>query len=91
MSRRDGDIGDGDICPLFQPHGHMYVLKGSNPPTQWCPHSDHAGETGETGIPASRSRWPLYGFEEAVITYNARLDRAIREAGLPDLSTLEVL
>lgn len=90
MSRRDGGIGDGDICPLFPEHGPMFTLKGSSPPAQWCPDSTHAGRPGKAGPPTSRSQWPLYGFEDSVQTYLARLDRAIRQAELPDLSDLEV-
>lgn len=82
--------GDGDTCPLFPKHGNMYVLQGSDPPLQWCPHAEHAGTFGADGKPASRNRWPLFGFEESVASYLARLDRAIRQADLPDLSDLEV-
>jgi hypothetical protein len=84
------DTGDGDRCPLFPQHGHMIVVKGSSPAVQWCPHVQHDGGPGKNGEPRSRNRWPLYGFEDTVQTYMARLDRAIRQAGLPDLSDLEV-
>lgn len=84
------DTGDGDLCPLFPQHGHMLVVKGSDPPKQWCPHVGHQGTLGKDGLPISRAMWPLYGFEDSVKTYLARLDRAIAQAGLPDLSDLEV-
>lgn len=90
VSRRNHDIGDGDMCPLFPEHGQMFTLKGSSPPKQWCPDSVHAGRPGKSGPPPSKNQWPLFGFEDNVQTYLARLDRAIREAGLPDLSDLEV-
>lgn len=89
LTRRDS-IGDGDTCPLFPQHGPMFVLKGSSPPEQWCPHSDHDGTPGKSGPPRSRAKWPLYGFEDSVATYVARLDHAIQRAALPDLSDLEV-
>lgn len=89
MSRRDGGIGDGDVCPLFPDHGNMFVLKGTDPPQQWCPHSGHLNKPGSE-IPPSRSKWPLHGFEDSVGTYLARLDRAISQAALPDLSDVEV-
>lgn len=84
-------MGDGDVCPLFPKHGRMLVLNGAPPPKQYCAHVIHDGSRGEQGVPASRSRWPLYGFEDTVATYLARLDNAIRKADLPDLSDLEVL
>ncbi len=87
MSRRS-DIGDGDTCPLFPEHGNMLVIQGTDPPLQYCPHVIHDGSRGEAGVPASRSRWPLHGFEDSVRTYTARLDQAIRKAKLPDLSDL---
>lgn len=82
--------GDGDRCPIFPEHGIMYVIQGSDPPMQWCPHSAHAGRPGKDGPPMTRAKWPLYGIEEAVAAYNARIDYAIKQAGLPDLSDLEV-
>lgn len=83
-------LGDGDLCPLFPEHGHMYSLTEEHPPLQYCPHQQHDGGTGTTAAPASRCFWPLYGLEDSVKAYMARLDKAIREAGLPDLSDLEV-
>jgi hypothetical protein len=80
MARRS-DIGNGDTCPLFPEHGNMFTLKDSDPPLQRCAHQAHDGEPGPSGAPASRSVWPLYGFEESVVTYLARLDRAIRLSG----------
>jgi hypothetical protein len=65
----------------------MYALRGDTP-RQYCSHRMHDGWA---GVPATRALWPLYGFEESVTTYFARVDKAVREAGLPDLSTLEVL
>lgn len=65
----------------------MFVLR-SIPPRQYCSHRMHDGQV---SVPATRALWPLYGFEESVRTYWARVDKAVREAGLPDLSTLEVL
>jgi hypothetical protein len=85
--------GNGDVCPLFPDHGQMLVLaaKPGAAPRQYCPHHAHDGEGhGEDAIPRSRSMWPLHGFEESVATYMALLDRAIRQAELPDLSDLEV-
>lgn len=75
------DVGDGDLCPLFPAHGFMLTVSVSDPPKQYCPHVEHDGGPGTVGAPRSRSIWPLYGFEESVKTYMARLDRAIREAG----------
>lgn len=83
-----GDIGNGDQCPLFPEHGRMHVLQSaSRPPTNYCSHVIHDGWH---KVPSSRALWPVHGFEDAVSAYNARLDRAIREAGLPDLSDIEV-
>jgi hypothetical protein len=90
MAKRSG-IGDGDVCPLFPDHDQMVVLKGGMPPKQYCPHVAHDGLGGPNGRPQSRSIWPLYGFDETVVAYKARLDRAIRMASLPDLSDMEVL
>lgn len=95
LSKRS-DIGNGDVCPLFPEHGNMLVLpteKGVTP-KQYCPHVDHDGrgksQYTPEGMPRSRCFWPLFGFEETVASYMARLDRAIRDADLPDLSDLEV-
>jgi hypothetical protein len=82
-------VGDGDNCPLYD-HGPMIVVPGSHPPKQYCPDQMHDGTTGKDGAPASRQFWPLYGFDDSVKAYLARLDKAIREAGLPDLSDVEV-
>lgn len=90
MSNRH-DTGNGDTCPLFPEHGNMSVLSGSDPPKQWCAHQMHDGQPGKSGVPRSRAIWPLYGFEESVTAYVARLEFAIRTATLPDLSDLEVL
>lgn len=87
---KHSDIGDGDTCPLFPEHGNMQTVRGSTPPKQYCPHVIHDGKAGRDGVPASRAFWPLYGFDDTVASYLARLDKAIREAGLPDLSNLEV-
>lgn len=73
-----GDVGDGATCPLFPEHGAMLVMTGS-PAMQWCPHVAHEGMLGANGAPRSRSRWPVYGFEESVAAYLARLDLAIRQ------------
>lgn len=89
MARRGYDYGDGDVCPLFPEHGRMYTIKMSDPPMQWCASQVHDGGVGKSGVPASRSRWPLYGFEDTVATYMARLDKAIREAAEPQ--NVEVL
>lgn len=67
----------------------MAVLVGDIP-KQWCAHQTHDGGMGPDGIPASRSIWPLHGFDESVKAYKARLDRAIAQTALPDLSDLEV-
>ena len=90
MAKRE-DFGNGDVCPLFPDHGRMYVIKDSDPKKQYCPHQVHDGGVRTSGIPASRAMWPLYGFEDTVKTYMARLDKAIRESALPDLSDVEVL
>ena len=88
MTRRSA--GNGDVCPLFPEHGQMLVTSG-NPPKQLCPHVAHDGAPrGSDGAPRSRALWPYHGFEESVASYMARLDRAIRQAKLPDLSDLEV-
>jgi len=88
MTRRSA--GNGDVCPLFPEHGQMLVTSG-NPPKQLCPHVEHdGGPRGSDGAPRSRALWPYHGFEESVASYMARLDRAIRQAKLPDLSDLEV-
>lgn len=84
------DVGDGDRCPLNPEHGHMYVLQShTGAPKQYCSHVDHDGKGKR---PGSRSLWPLYGLEDTVNTYIARLDKAVREASPIDLSdlTLEV-
>lgn len=88
LARRT-EVGDGDTCPLFPAHGNMVVLPASDPPTQFCPHQTHDGKPGKE-MPPSRNHWPLYGFEESVQSYLARLDRAIQSASLPDLSDVEV-
>lgn len=88
---KHGDAGNGDICPLFPEHGRMTVLDTKGAPKQWCPHQTHDGGVGKQPAPKSRNLWPLYGFEDTVNTYLARLDHAIARAELPDLSTLEVL
>lgn len=90
MSPRRDSVGNGDTCPLFPQHGVMLVLGGSTPVQQVCPHQEHDGGPGKGSAPQSRSVWPLHGFEDTVATYMARLDRAIREAGLPDLSDLSL-
>lgn len=90
MSPSHRSVGDGDNCPLFPDHGPMLTINGSNPPMQYCPDQMHDGVWGADKAPASRAMWPLYGLEDTVRTYIARLDRAIREAALPDLSDLEV-
>lgn len=87
MARR-GEIGDGETCPLFPEHGNMFVLKSpGKPDMHYCPHVAHDGRR---DLPRSRNMWPYHGFAESVAAYTARLDRAIREDGLPDLSDLEV-
>lgn len=86
------DTGNGDTCPLFPEHGNMSVLRTSHDaPHQWCAHQVHDGQPGKTGVPRSRALWPLYGFEESVAAYLARLHKAVRTATLPDLNDLEVL
>lgn len=75
-------VGNGDTCPLVPAHGPMHHLQGSDPPTQWCPHVMHDGKLGSTRrgiepVPRTRAIWPLYGFEESVETYLARLYRAV--------------
>lgn len=94
MAKR-GEVGNGEPCPLFPEHGNMFVLppQDGQPPKQYCPHVDHDGRGSRSqpdSIPRSRNMWPVHGFRESVEAYTARLDRAIREAGLPDLSDLEV-
>lgn len=84
------DVGDGDRCPLNAEHGHMYVLQSSDgAPKQYCSHVAHDGKGKQ---PKTRSLWPLYGLEDTVTAYLARLDKAVRDAELADLSdlTLEV-
>ena len=91
MSRRES-VGNGDTCPLYPEHGTMSVLKTSHDaPRQWCAHQSHDGASGKNGWPRSRAIWPLYGFEESVAAYLARLHKAVREADLPDLGDVEVL
>jgi hypothetical protein len=51
----------------------------------------HDGKPGADGYPASRAIWPLYGLEDNLRTYLARLDAKVRGASLPDLSDMEVL
>ena len=91
---KQGRTGNGDWCPLFaEEHGRMWTLphKPGEPPKQFCPHVDHDGRgMGDRRIPQSRAIWPVHGFKDTVDTYLARLDRAIRDAGAPDLSDLEV-
>lgn len=61
-SPRMTDLGDGDPCPLNAAHGRMFTLKGSEPATQWCAHSDHNGRPKSHPLgeaPRTRSRWPL--------------------------------
>jgi hypothetical protein len=79
LKLRNVAAGDGDTCPLWPEHGNMLVLRSSSPPVQWCPHAEHEGTLGKNGKPRSRSRWPLYGFEESVAAYLARIDSAIRQ------------
>lgn len=92
MAKR-GEVGNGETCPLFPEHGNMFVLpQEDGPPMQYCPHVEHDGRWASTSqpgsTPPSRNVWPVYGFAESVQSYIARLDRAIREAGLPDLSDI---
>lgn len=87
---KHGDIGNGDTCPLFPQHGNMLVLPESTPPRQYCPDQIHDGKPGTDGVPASRAFWPVYGFEESVLAYTARLDRAIREASPTELLDLDM-
>jgi hypothetical protein len=70
--------GNGDTCPLFPEHGPMLVLEG-RVPMQYCPHAQHEGTLGDDGPAASRAMWPLFGLEDTVASYIARLDRQIRE------------
>lgn len=84
------DTGDGDKCPLFPEHGNMHVIPSAGPPMQRCIHVAHDGRPEGKGAPPSRASWPLHGFEDSVKTYMARLDRAIRQAELPDLSDLSL-
>jgi hypothetical protein len=65
----------------------MFALtpKPGDPPMQYCAHVAHDGRK---GVPASRAIWPLYGLEDTVASYMARLHRAVAQAGLPDLSDL---
>lgn len=87
MAKR-GEIGNGEECPLFPEHGVMFVLNDAGkPPVNYCPHVAHDGRR---DLPRSRNTWPVHGFRESVAAYTARLDRAIREDGLPDLTDLEV-
>ena len=88
MTRKIDSVGDGDTCPLYPEHGAMVVLSGLDPAQQFCPHVMHDGLGKD--LPASRSRWPLYGFEDTVKSYIARLDRAIKASNLPDLKDLEI-
>lgn len=83
-----GDVGNGDECPLFPEHGRMFVLQGANrPPSNYCSHVIHDGWR---DVKRSRAIWPVHGFEDAVDAYRAVAARTNREAGLPDLSELEV-
>jgi hypothetical protein len=85
---RTGDIGDGDTCPLFPQHGNMFTIPG-DVPKQYCAHIIHDGRK---DVPATRSIWPLYGLDDTVHTYLKRLEKAVAQSDLPDLSdvTLEV-
>jgi hypothetical protein len=93
MPRRPGKSrlqnGDGDLCPLVDGHGYMQIIPGTNPPQQWCPHQTHDGVWDGNGKqPKSRSTWPLYGLDDTVASYMARLDRAIREASKAELEAM---
>jgi len=47
-------IADGDLCPLDESHGHMYVArKGTH---QRCPHVAHDGKR---DVPSTRTHWPF--------------------------------
>ena len=68
MSRAQRSIADGDVCPVDESHGPMYVTRGNK--REYCPHVSHDGK--------SRAFWPYapaLAFQAAVKEYRNRYAR----------------